>query len=95
MNMPRGTDWHCVDCDHVLGQVIGRELSPDESVPHSNIRTRGVDLSITCPNCSRVKIWYTSDPVNRAINQLLDALTTAFVNRLVPMLGDVTRAGRK
>jgi hypothetical protein len=69
-------------------------MSPADSVPHANIRTRGVDLQIRCPQCDSVKIWYTSDPVNRAFNQLLDSLVTAFVERLVPMLGQVTQRMR-
>lgn len=88
-------DWFCVECNHVLGHVVGREFTPAETVPHSNIHTRGVDLSVTCPQCSKVKIWYTSDPINRALNQLIDAITSALVMRLMPQLSDATMKLRK
>ena len=94
MSSSAHTDWYCVNCGHVIGHVIGKELTPADDVPSNNVRTRGVDLSVQCPECDRVKIWYTSDAINRAINQLIDAVTTAFVHRLVPKLGDLTSKSR-
>lgn len=88
--MNKTNAWFCVECSHELGYVNGRELSPADTVPHANISTRGSDLVIVCPNCGKTKIWYSADPLMRALNQLIDAITTALVSRLVPMLSEAT-----
>ena len=88
------TDWYCVNYSHVIGHVVGKELTVADDVPGRNIRTRGVDLAVQCPECDRVKIWYTSDQINRAINQLIDAMASAFASRLVPKIGDITQRAR-
>ena len=48
-------EWLCVNCGLPLGTVAGGELVPSENVPHANIRTRGPNLVLVCPNCGASK----------------------------------------
>lgn len=74
-------EWMCVDCGFVLGRVLGGELHPE--VPGDKLRTNGPNLVVTCPDCKRVKVWYTSDPVVRAVYQLTDAVASTAAKSMV------------
>lgn len=67
-------EWLCVDCGFILGKVIGGELHPE--IPPGKMRTNGPNFVVTCPECGRVKVWYTADPIVRAIYQLTDAMAS-------------------
>lgn len=81
----RDTSWYCTDrdCGEVLGTVIGREL-----MLNGNIKaiTDGPNLIVTCPKCGRNKVYYNSDPLVRAVFQLIDALVSAFASRAVKQM---------
>jgi hypothetical protein len=79
----RDTRWFCINqsCGFVLGRVLGSELEVSEEV--TNLQTRGVNLAIKCPSCDTVKVWYTADPIVRAIYQLIDTVTTVSAERMV------------
>ncbi len=79
-------DWLCINCGTKLGEVAGGELTPAEKVPSKNIRTRGPNLVVVCPDCGATKQWYTADPVVRAMYQLVDALATALAKRVIHQL---------
>ena len=83
-------EWLCVNCGLPLGTVAGGELVPSENVPHANIRTRGPNLVLVCPDCGQVKTFYTSDPIVRAMYQLVDAIATALARRVLSQLSDGT-----
>lgn len=86
----RVNNWFCINntCNHVLGVVRGSELNVSEDVPGSCIQTRGANLSIVCPKCGTTKIWYTSDPIVRAVYQFIDATITAGAHRFIMHLGE-------
>lgn len=79
------SDWLCVACGKRLGGVFGGEFYPD--VSPSNLRTGGPNLVVTCPECGQIKTWYTSDPVVRAIYQLIDAISTAAAKSMIDQIG--------
>ncbi len=83
-------EWQCINCGIELGQVVGGELTPSDKVPSKNVRTRGPNLVVTCPNCGVVKCWYTADPVVRAMYQLVDALASAMAKRVLSQLSEGT-----
>lgn len=83
--MAFNNSWLCVNesCGKNLGTVNGGEFSPAEDVPATNIATRGANLTVKCPHCGTVKTWYTSDPVVRATNQLIDVMSEAIAKRAI------------
>lgn len=83
----KATQWYCVSCPKVLGEVLGGEFFPDDSISGKLIQTRGPNLVVTCPDCSSKKVWYTADPIVRAMYQLVDAIVTVSANRMVFVVG--------
>lgn len=75
-----GKPWMCIQCGHTLGNVVGSELSPASD---AECITRGPNLVVKCPECKATKVFYTSDPVVRALYQLIDAIAVALGNRLL------------
>lgn len=75
--------WLCIECGDSLGNVVGGELHP--TVP--SIRTSGVNLVVTCPNCGFVKTWYTSDSSSRAVHQLIDSMASEMAAAVVRNIG--------
>jgi hypothetical protein len=84
--MVNKTEWLCIDCGRVLGNVLGGELKP--AVPPEQIITRGPNLVITCPECGFVKSWYTSDPIVKAVYQLVDAMSYAHAKRVLHLVSE-------
>lgn len=82
------TNWVCIHCEHVLGEVHGGELLI--RVPDGHSRTRGANLVLTCPNCKAEKVWYTADPIVRALYQLTDAVATQAAKRMVEAVSQQT-----
>lgn len=78
-------DWLCVSCGHILGNVVGGEFRP--SVPSTYLRTSGPNLVVTCPECMVTKVWYTADPVVKAIYQLVDAISNVAARAMVNEVG--------
>jgi hypothetical protein len=85
-------DWVCVECGHVLGHIIGGELQP--VIEGKFCRTRGPHLVVTCPKCSANKTFYTSDPIVRAVYQLIDAVTSVMAQRLMQNIGQQSNNSR-
>lgn len=79
--MAKFSEWQCVACGHCLGEVMGGELLVKVDAGYA--RTRGANLTLTCPKCEHEKTWYTADPVVRAIYQLVDAISTQAAKRMV------------
>jgi ribosomal protein S27E len=77
----RSTEWLCISCSRSLGTVLGGEYHP--SVAGSQLQTSGPNLKVTCPDCGQVKIFYTSDPVVRALYQLIDAVASASATAMI------------
>ena len=81
----RSTEWYCVQCSFVLGNVLGGELYP--SVDGKQLRTSGPNLVVTCPECGASKVFYSADPVVRAVYQLVDAIATVSARSMVKSMG--------
>jgi len=84
------SDWVCISCGKRLGGVFGGEFYPD--VPPDKLRTSGPNLTVTCPACGAIKVWYTADPVVRAVYQLVDAISSVAARSMV---GEIGRAVHK
>lgn len=83
--MDKRNEWVCVSCGHSLGVVLGGEYHP--SVEGQYIRTYGPNLSVVCPSCGATKVWYTSDPVVRAIYQLVNSLSSVAAQSMITQIG--------
>lgn len=96
--MPKGrvSDWKCVNdqCNRTLGQVLGGEFHPSEDFSADQLQTRGPNLVVKCPDCDTLKIWYTADPITRAMYQLVDAIATVGARKMVRVMGEETRKMR-
>jgi hypothetical protein len=88
--MARDNSWRCINdsCGKVLGHVVGNEFEPAEDVGGSDLRTRGPNLVVTCPDCGTVKVWYTADPMTRALHQLLDVMASVAARRMMSEVSD-------
>lgn len=82
--------WYCPDksCGNILGEVLGSELSLKGDYDIKDVRTQGPNLVIICAQCGRKKVWYTSDPVVRAMYQLVDSISSQLARRTVSSLAD-------
>lgn len=83
-NTRPSSDWLCIDCGYVMGTVIGGELKPAGDV--KEVRTNGPNLVLTCPTCGFVKQWYTSDPVVRAVYQLVNAISEVAAQAMIEQM---------
>lgn len=79
------SDWYCVQCGIALGKVFGNELVPN--VPGHCLRTSGPNLVVACPECGAAKVWFTADPVVRAIYQLVNTLSSVAAQAMVEQIG--------
>lgn len=88
----RMSEWFCIneECKRCLGNVLGGEFQPEENITGQFIRTRGPNLVIKCPDCGTLKVWYTADPITRAIYQLVDAIATQAAKRMIYKVGEMT-----
>jgi len=88
----RNNNWYCVKdgCNTVLGVVSGNELYPSENMPADHVSTYGPNLMVKCPECQTRKLWYTADPVTRAVYQLIDAMAGAMATRTVKKVSEKT-----
>lgn len=74
--------------------MAGGELIPD-GVEGKNCRTSGPNLVVTCPECSFVKTFYTSDAVVRAMYQLIHAVSGAASKSMISEIGKSMRDQQK
>jgi len=90
--MGRSSEWYCIneDCRKVLGEVIGGEFFPGDELDGSKMQTRGPNLVVRCPHCETVKVWYTADPLTRALQQLIDVIATQGARRMVSRVSELT-----
>lgn len=79
------TEWLCVQCGNKLGEVFGGEYYPSNTV--KSMMTSGPNLLVICPECGGKKTWYSSDPIVRAIYQLVDAITSQMARALIHQVG--------
>lgn len=90
--MERNSDWVCINCGKSLGMVMGGEFYP--SVQPELLRTSGPNLSVTCPECGSVKTWYSSDPVVRAIYQLVNSMSEVAARAMVKQIGEAVNKNK-
>ena len=79
------SDWLCIGCGKRLGGIFGGEFYP--GVPGEYLRTAGPNLVVTCPDCGAKKTFYTSDPVVRAVYQLVEAIADVSAHAMVEQVG--------
>jgi len=91
VKMQRNNEWYCIGCDQVLGLVLGSELTLAEGIGGEFVQTRGPNLVIKCPSCGSKKVWYTADPIVRAMYQLVDAISSVAASRMVHTISEETR----
>ncbi len=86
------SDWRCINeqCGRTLGRVFGGEYQPSDDFSASKVQTRGPNLVITCPDCGTQKVWYTADPITRAMYQLVDAIATQGAKRMIRKVSELT-----
>jgi hypothetical protein len=84
--------WYCIneECNRELGEVLGSEFHPASDVGGENLQTRGPNLVVRCPNCGTPKVWYTADPITRAMYQLVDAISTQAAKRMISKVSEIT-----
>lgn len=89
--MAKTSEWFCVneDCRRELGSVLGGEFTPAEDIGGRLLQTRGPNLVVTCPVCGTPKVWYTADPITRALYQLVDVTATQAARRMVSKASDL------
>lgn len=80
--------WQCISCGETLGHIMGGELQP--AVHGEYLMTRGPNLAVRCPKCNTIKTFYTSDPVVRAVYQLVDAISTQMAKRMINQISEST-----
>lgn len=83
------SDWLCIDCGTVLGEVRGGELYP--AVDGHDVHTQGPHLVVTCKECGFRKVWYTSDKMVRAVYQLMDVITDEAAKAMIKAMGKAVR----
>jgi len=90
--MAKTTEWFCIneECRRCLGSVLGGEFHPAEDIGGKYMQTRGPNLVIRCPDCNTPKVWYTADPITRAMYQLVDAISTQAARRMVSKVSELT-----
>ena len=81
----QNSDWLCIDCGLSLGKILGGEYYPAQAV--KELHTKGPNLVVQCPDCGRIKTFYTSDPVVRAVYQLVDAIAGVAAKAMVEQIG--------
>ena len=88
----KSSEWYCVNdqCRKRLGHVLGGEFKPDEEITGKNLQTRGPNLVVHCPKCNTPKVWYTADPITRALYQLIDAIATQSAKRMIRKVSEET-----
>lgn len=88
MGKAKNNSWYCIGCDFILGEVLGSELTLAEGVGGKLVQTRGPNLVVVCPTCGAKKVWYTADPIVRAMYQLVDSIATVGAKRMVFIVGE-------
>lgn len=83
--------WYCVSCSHILGDVVGGEFQGGADLAGNAFVTRGPNLVVTCPECGAQKVWYTADPITRALYNLVDATVSVAAKQAMREFGPYIR----
>jgi len=77
--------WYCTDrkCGGIIGHIVAGELHISDTVDPSTIRTQGNSLILECPKCSETKVWFSSSPLVRSLEQFLDTMSYIISKRAV------------
>jgi len=87
-DMPIGkdkSDWLCIQCGHSLGRIVGGELYPTVAGEHTH--TSGPNLVVICPECGARKVFFTSDPIVKAVYQLVNAVAAEAAHAMIAQMG--------
>jgi hypothetical protein len=87
------SDWVCISCGDRLGGVFGGEFHP--AVEGKYLRTSGPNLVVTCPKCGAIKTFYTSDPVVRAVYQLVSAIADVAAKSMIEEIGKAVHQSKE
>jgi len=77
--------WYCTDrkCGGVIGYIVAGELHIADDVDPSTTRTQGNSLILQCPKCANEKVWFSSSPLVRSLEQFLDTMSYIISKRAV------------
>jgi len=77
--------WYCTNrsCGGVIGTIVAGELHLEDTVDPSAVRTQGNSLILQCPKCANEKIWFSSSPLVRSLEQFLDSFSYVISRRAV------------
>ena len=80
--------WYCTDreCGEVIGFIAGGELSLADTVNPSSVRSSGNSMVLRCPKCGNEKIWYSSSPLVRSLEQFLDTMAYIISKRALNII---------
>jgi len=80
--------WYCTDraCGATLGFILGGELTLADTVDPSIVRSSGNSMIIHCPKCNNEKVWYSSSPLVRSLEQFLDTLSYIIARRALNII---------
>ena len=89
----QNSDWLCIECGVSLGKILGGEYHP--SIHGKYLRTKGPNLVVECPDCGRIKTFYTAYPVVRAMYQLVDAISSVAAKAMIEQIGKMMHSQEK
>ena len=77
--------WYCTDrkCGGVIGHIVAGELHLADTVDPSTVRSQGNSLILECPVCGTSKVWFSSSPLVRSLEQFLDTFSYIIAKRAV------------
>ena len=77
--------WYCTDrkCGGVIGYIVAGELHVADTVDPSAIRSQGNSLILHCPKCGTEKVWFSSSPLVRSLEQFLETMSSIISKRAV------------
>ena len=77
--------WYCTNrkCGGVIGYIVAGELHVADTVDPSAIRSQGNSLILHCPKCGTEKVWFSSSPLVRSLEQFLETMSYIISKRAV------------
>lgn len=77
--------WYCTDrsCGGVIGYIVAGELNLSDTVDPSSVKTQGNSLVLECPKCGQKKVWFSSSPLVRSLEQFLETMSYIISKRAV------------
>lgn len=83
MTIKEFPSWYCVNstCDEVLGHIVVGEIHLADTIDPGTVESRGNGMIISCPKCGTKKVWYSSSPLVRSLEQFINVLSEIIAKR--------------